>query len=191
MRRVLWRRRDFDASAPSARRARRSPIPIQRQVSSDDRGQVGGIEALPFGLLVFVVGALLVANAWAVVDAKLAVDAAARQATRHFVEAEVDGPAGVGGAEDAAVAAGLAALDAHGRDPARATVGLSALDGAGGQAGFSRCARVTFTATYEVPALTFPWIGGFGDGIAVTSSHSELVDPYRSGVPGSAEPCVG
>jgi hypothetical protein len=50
---------------------------------------------------------------------------------------------------------------------------------------------VTFTATYEVPALTFPWIGGFGDGIAVTSSHSELVDPYRSGVPGSAEPCVG
>lgn len=191
MRRVLWRRRDFDASAPSARRARRSPIPIQRQVSSDDRGQVGGIEALPFGLLVFVVGALLVANAWAVVDAKLAVDAAARQATRHFVEAEVDAPAGVGGAEDAAVAAGLAALDAHGRDPARATVGLSALDAAGGQAGFSRCARVTFTATYEVPALTFPWIGGFGDGIAVTSSHSELVDPYRSGVPGSAEPCVG
>ena len=34
---------------------------------ADDRGQVGGIEALPFGLLVFVVGALLVANAWAVV----------------------------------------------------------------------------------------------------------------------------
>jgi hypothetical protein len=32
-----------------------------------DSGQVGGIEALPFGLLVFVVGALLVANAWAVV----------------------------------------------------------------------------------------------------------------------------
>ena len=160
-------------------------------MSSDDRGQVGGIEALPFGLLVFVVGALHGANTWAVVDAKLAVDAAARQAARHFVEAEVDGPAGVGGAEDAAVAAGLAALDAHGRDPARATVGLSELDAAGGQAGFSRCARVTFTATYEVPALTIPWIGGFGDGIAVTSSHSELVDPYRSGVPGSAEPCLG
>jgi hypothetical protein len=26
----------------------------------------GGVEALPFGLLVFVVGATLVANAWAV-----------------------------------------------------------------------------------------------------------------------------
>ena len=30
-----------------------------------DRGQVGGIEVLPFGLLVFVVGTLLVANVWA------------------------------------------------------------------------------------------------------------------------------
>jgi hypothetical protein len=31
-----------------------------------DAGVVGGIEALPFGLLVFVLGATLVANAWAV-----------------------------------------------------------------------------------------------------------------------------
>jgi hypothetical protein len=81
------------------------------------------------------------------------------------------------------------ALDAHGRDPARATVGLSALEGSGGQTGFTRCARATFTATYRVPALTIPWIGGLGSGIEVTSSHSELVDPYRSGVPGSAEQC--
>ncbi|MGH9236385.1 MAG: hemolysin family protein [Acidimicrobiales bacterium] len=156
---------------------------------ADDRGQVGGIEALPFGILVFVVGALLVANAWAVIDAKLAVDAAARQATRTFVESDV-GPSGSSlAAEQAAVDAGLVALDAHGRDPARATVGLSALDGSGGQTGFTRCARATFTATYRVPALTIPWIGGFGGGIEVTSSHSELVDPYRSGVPGSAERC--
>jgi hypothetical protein len=160
-------------------------------VSRDDRGQVGGVEALPFGLLVFVVGALLVANAGAAVDAKLAVDAAARQATRHFVEADVDGPAGASSAEAAAVEAGLAALDAHGRDPARTTVGLSGMDAAGARSGFTRCARVTFTAAYEVPALTIPWIGGFGDGIQVASSHSELVDPYRSGVPGSAESCAG
>ena len=37
-----------------------------------DAGQVGGIEALPFGLLIFVVGTLLIANAWAVIDAKFA-----------------------------------------------------------------------------------------------------------------------
>jgi hypothetical protein len=162
----------------------------------DDRGQVGGVEALPFGILVFVVGALLVANAWAVVDAKLAVDAAARQATRHYVEAEVGAGGGDGGraasatdAEQAAVDAGLAALDAHGRDAEDATVGLSSLEGTGGQHGFTRCARATFTAEYEVPALSVPWVGGFGDGITVSSSHSELVDPYRSGVPGSAEAC--
>jgi magnesium and cobalt exporter, CNNM family len=161
-----------------------------------DSGQVGGIEAMPFGLLVFVVGATLVANAWAVVDAKFAVDAAAREATRSYVEAEIDGAGGGGSdrtraAEDIAVEAGLAALTAHGRDPVAAQVGLTALEPVGGQSGFTRCARATFTASYEVPALTLPWIGGFGHGIDVTSSHSELVDPYRSGVPGSAEACDG
>jgi hypothetical protein len=150
----------------------------------DDAGQVGGIEALPFGILVFVVGALLVANCWAVIDAKLAVDAAARQATRHYVEADASADP-----ERSAVDAGLATLAAYGRDPANAEVGLSGLVGSGGQAGFTRCARATFTASYEVPALTIPWIGGFGAGIDVSSSHSELVDPYRSGVPGSAEAC--
>jgi hypothetical protein len=150
---------------------------------------VGGIEALPFGILVFVVGALLTVNAWAVIDAKLAVDAAARQATRTFVESEV-GPSGSSlDAEQGAVHAGLLALDAHGRDPARATVGLRTLQGSGGQTGFTRCARAAFTASYRVPALTLPWIGGFGSGIEVSSSHSELVDPYRSGVPGSADQC--
>ena len=161
-------------------------------VGASDAGMVAGIEALPFGLLVFVVGSLLVANAWAVVDAKLAVDAAARQATRTYVEADVTGGSATGtDPERRAVDAGLAALGAHGRDPAAARVGLSDLVTVGGQTGYSRCARATFTASYEVPALTLPWIGGFGAGIDVTSSHSELVDPYRSGVPGSADACGG
>lgn len=150
----------------------------------------GGVEALPFGLLVLVVGSTLIANAWAVVDAKLAVDAAARQATRTYVEADVGrGADGARSAEGAALDAGLAALTARGRDASAAAVGLRALEPVGGQAGFSRCARATFTASYQVPALTLPWIGGFGAGIDVTSSHSEIVDPYRSGVPGSAEAC--
>jgi hypothetical protein len=68
-------------------------------------------------------------------------------------------------------------------------IGLAGLEGVGGQSGFSRCARATFRVEYHVPALTVPWVGGFGDGFAVTSTHSELVDPYRSGVPGSAEGC--
>jgi hypothetical protein len=146
---------------------------------------VGGIEVLPFGLLIFVVGTLLVVNAWAVVDAKLATDAAAREATRSFVEADVGAADRSGDAEARAVDTGLEALAAFGRDPERATVALSELAG-----GYTRCARATFTVSYQVPALTLPWVGGFGDGFTVTSSHSELVDPYRDGVPGSAEACT-
>jgi hypothetical protein len=154
-----------------------------------DRGQVGGIEVLPFGLLVFVVGTLLVANAWAVVDAKLAVDAAAREAARHFVEADVPAARDFGDAEAAARRAGYEALVAHGREEARSSIELTGLESPDGQAGFTRCARATFTATYDVPVLRLPWIGGFGSGLDVTSRHSELIDPYRDGVPGSAEAC--
>ena len=101
----------------------------------------------------------------------------------------MDGTAGRSAAADTAVDAGLAALEARGRDASQATVELTSLDGVGGQAGFTRCTRATFTASYQVPALTVPWIGGFGDGFTVTSRQSELVDPFRGGVPGSAEAC--
>ncbi|HEX4868689.1 MAG TPA: hypothetical protein VFV32_13850 [Acidimicrobiales bacterium] len=144
-----------------------------------DAGQVGGIEALPFGLLVFVLGALLIANAWAVVDAKFATDAAARQAARTFVEGDE-----LTRARAAAEAAALAALEAHGRDPQRATV--EAL----GQLGLERCDRATFEVSYSVPALSLPVIGGYGTSpFRVRSTHSEVVDPYRSGLLGDAGTC--
>ncbi len=149
-----------------------------------DRGQAGGIEALPFGILVFVVGTLLLANVWAVVDAKLAVDAAAREATRRYVEA-TEGA----GAEEQAVAAGLSALEAQGRDPARGRVELQAVTTPDGRTAYERCARATFEAAYHVPALTLPFIGGYGSGFEVTSRHSELVDPFRDGLPGDASTC--
>ena len=49
-----------------------------------DAGMVGGIEVLPFGVLIFVVGSLLVANAWAVVDTKFMVTSAAREAAHNL-----------------------------------------------------------------------------------------------------------
>lgn len=145
-----------------------------------DHGQVGGIEALPFGLLIFVLGALLIANAWAVVDAKFATDAAARQATRTFVE---------GTDPDAALAAALSAardaIKGHGRDSDRAeirAVGVPLLE---------RCARATFEVVYTVPALSLPLIGGYGRApFTVRSAHSELVDPFRNALPGEAEACT-
>lgn len=144
----------------------------------DEAGQLAGGEALPFGVLVFIVGVLLVANAWAVVDAKLAVSAAAREATRAYVESPPDG--------DPLAAADAAAREAvrgAGRDANR--LQLTPVD-----AGFTRCAEVRFEARYPVPALTIPLIGGFGRGFTAVASHAEVVDPYRSGVPGGERSCA-
>jgi hypothetical protein len=142
----------------------------------DDRGQVAGVEALPFGVLLFVVGALLIANAWAVIDAKMTVTSAAREAARSYVEASDP--------DDAHARADAAARDAvraHGRNADRVTI-----DGPDSADAFSRCSRITFAVTYPVPALTLPFIGGFGHAFDVTATHSELVDPFRNDVPGEA-----
>jgi CBS domain containing-hemolysin-like protein len=158
----------------------------RHHANGNDGGVVGGIEALPFGVLIFVLGTLTIAGIWAVVDAKFAVDSAAREAARRYVEADVDDPSGT--PEAHAVEAGYEALDAHGRDRERGNVRLSQLDGSSSQAeGFVRCARVTFTATYDVPVLNLPGVGGVGPGFRASSDHSELVDPYRDGVPGEAD----
>lgn len=142
----------------------------------DDRGQVAGIEAIPFGVLLFVIGALLIANAWAIIDAKMTVTSAAREAARTYVEAS-DHQSGRLHADEAV----RDVLHAHGRDAERAAViGPDSPDA------FTRCSRVSFTVSYPVPALTLPWIGGFGHGFDVTAMHSELIDPFRNDVPGEA-----
>lgn len=135
------------------------------------------MEVIPFGILTFVVGALLVANAWAVIDAKMAVSAAAREATRAFVEAPVDGdPLAL------ADAAARSAIAGAGRDPAKLT--LTPLE-----AVFERCETVRYEASYQVPAVRVPWVGGFGAGFTATARHAEVVDPYRSGLPSTGIGC--
>ena len=150
----------------------------RRSRDRDESGQVAGIEAIPFGLLVFVVGVLLVTNAWAVIDAKIAVSAAAREATRAFVEAPVDGDPLA-----AADAAARSAIDGAGRDPA--VLVLTPLE-----ATFARCETVRFEASYQIPAVRVPWVGGFGSGFTATARHAEVVDPYRTGVPRTVNGCV-
>jgi hypothetical protein len=144
-----------------------------RQRCEGDRG-LAGVEVLPFGLLVFVVGALLVANAWAAVDAKLAVGVAAREAARAYVEAP-----SADESRARAVGVGQAVIDGHGRDAQR--LRLAFVHEA--DQPWGRCVRVTVTASYPVPTLTLPWIGGFGDGLVARTSHSERIDPYRAGLP--------
>ncbi len=145
--------------------------------STDESGQVAGLEAICFGLLTFVVAVLLAANAWAVVDAKIAMSAAAREATRAYVEA----PAG-SDPMALAEAAAREAVRGHGRDPDR--MELRPLE-----SGFTRCQVVRFEASYRVATVTLPFVGGGGAGFTAAARHAEVVDPYRDGVPSATARC--
>ena len=140
----------------------------------DESGQVGGLEAVIFGVLVFVVGTLIVVNAWGVIDAKFAAASAAREAARAYVEAP-----DAGNALTSARQAAEDSMRGHGRDVSRMTVRV--LSGA-----FSRCDRVTIEVTYPVPMLVLPWIAHTGTGFTAAARHSEVVDPYRAGLAGTA-----
>jgi hypothetical protein len=137
----------------------------------DESGFAGGAEALVFGVLIFVVGTLLVLNAWAVIDAKFATSAAAREAVRAAVETPVGA--------DPDARARLAAADAirgHGLDPDGATLV------AHWTPELRRCAEVVYEVRTRVPALILPGIERRRTGFEVTAVHRELVDPYRSGL---------
>jgi hypothetical protein len=151
----------------------------------DERGQAAGVEVLPFGLLVFVVGALVVANAWAVIDAKLAVTSAAREAARTYVEAPADSTPDE--ALAAARHAARAAFEAQRGSSRPPEVRLVSGIGQSRQ----RCAPVVAEASFRVPAITVPWIGGFGRGITVRARHREIVDPFRRGLSGTATCAAG
>lgn len=145
-----------------------------------ERGQLGGVEMLPFGFLIFACGVLLAANAWAVVDARLVVEAAAREAVRAYVEAP--------NADQAPILAKAAAdetLRGHHRDPAKAEVTPSA------DTAFGRCQLARYRVTYHVPVVILPWIKGLNiSGFTATATHTEVVDPYRSGLRiDRGEPC--
>lgn len=143
-------------------------------MTRDEAGQVGGVEAVAFGTLIFIFGLLVIVNAWGAVDAKLAASAAAREGARTLVEA--DDPAAadhlVQGAVDET-------LTAHGRNPARADV--PQVEGE-----IRRCGRITVSVTYRLPLIAIPLLGGSGRGLTVVGRHSEIVDPYRSGLQGEA-----
>ncbi len=142
----------------------------------DESGFAGGAEALPFGVLVFVIGGLLLANAWGVIDAKLAAYSAAREATRAYVESPSSSADYA--IQNAQQAAGEA-IAGHGRDPSKMKL-VTVND-----ASYTRCSPITFEVSYPVSTISLPWVKGLGVGsITVRASHSELVDPYRSGVPG-------
>ena len=145
----------------------------------DERGQ-GGIEVLPLGFLVLVVGTLLVVNVWAVIDAKVAAESASREAARAYVEASDEDEA-----LERGDAAARQALAGHHRDHADRVRVIAPPAGS-----FRRCERITWSVEYDVPTLTLPWIGRLGGGvITARATHAELVDPHRSGLP--VDPATG
>src|SRR5690606_14592703 len=96
------------AHGRGARRA--TPMSRFRTVPDfDDRGQLAGMASRVFGFLVLVVGSLVLANAWAVVDAKYAATAAAREAVRAYVEASSETQA-----DRAALDAATSSIRSHG-----------------------------------------------------------------------------
>ncbi len=150
-------------------------LPTTNYRMRGDSGQVAGMEVIPFGILTFVIGSLLIANAWAVIDAKAAVVASAREAARSYVEAPDQSAAA-----SAADRAYRDAIAGNGRNPDRASLTIEH----NGGADWGRCVRVAATVHYQVPALTLPWIGGYGHPFDVRSTHSEVIDPFRAGLPG-------
>ncbi len=139
----------------------------------NENGQVGGMEALIFGFLVLVLGTLVVANAWAVIDAKGAVEAAAREAVRTYVQAPTPSHAA-----SVAERAARDTLAAQGRDVSRMSISISG--------DLVRCTRVVVTVLYRVPLVVVPLLGGVGNGLVVSGRQGELVDPYRAGLTGQA-----
>jgi hypothetical protein len=147
---------------------------VRQLPACGDDGQVAGVEALFFGMLVLVFGTLVVANAWGVIDAKLAAAGAAREAARAFIQT----PAGSDPVTTARAAA-VRAIQSQGRDPARMTVLVSG--------DLTRCSRVVAEVRYRVPLIVVPMLGDLGSGFTASAHHSELVDPYRTGLPRTAD----
>ncbi|MFN8050553.1 MAG: hypothetical protein U0Q22_03885 [Acidimicrobiales bacterium] len=140
-----------------------TPTPPTRHFRSE-RGQVAGVETIPFAILVFVAGLLLVVNVWAVIDTRAAVDTAARDYLRAYT-----------GAPDAATAR------ARGRTAAEASLGERGRSGrrtiVDPTAPFGPCRPATVRITVEVPAVRAPFIGSIGT-TTVESTQTELVQPW-------------
>ena len=133
------------------------------------------VEAVPLAVLTFVLGTLVVAHAWAVVDTRNEASAAAHAGVRAFVEA----PAGQArGAARAAARAVLADSRSAERSWQVRVIGRP-----------ERCRPVTVRVTGRVPGLGLPWLARLAV-VPVDVSHTEVVDPYRSGLAGPAD-CDG
>jgi len=142
---------------------RQQPRPT---IDRGDGGFVAGAETWALGVLVFVIGTLIVAWAWAGVSARSDADVIAREYIRAFTEAP-DAAAALEAASNAAAAVGTAAGVSIDR------VTITPPDR------FARCELAEVTVRVIGPSVRLP--GGELAGPEAEVTRRELVDPYRGG----------
>lgn len=143
--------------------------------SRSEQGSVGGIEGVLFGVLIFVLGILVVVNAWGVVDAKMATSAAAREAARAYVE---------GTTESAAFTNARTAADGAMAGHNRALTNLAITGDVGDH--YRRCEPIIATVATKVSRIPIGLLGHAAGTYMVSASHAEVVDPYKAGLEGTA-----
>lgn len=134
-----------------------------------ERGQMAGLETLPFGVLVFISGTLLVVNAWAIVTNRTTADSIAREYLRAYTKATT---------RTDALASGQrvvdALVDARGLPRDRVRIEPPAT--------WAACDVAVVTVHLTVPEVRAPFLGGFGSTDLVVT-HRDRIDAYRQGVP--------
>lgn len=143
-----------------------------KRMNVDENGAVGGVEGLAFAVVIFVFGTLVIANAWGVIDAKLATSAAAREAARSYVEGTSQ-EASLRSAE----AAALSALAGHNRRASSIRI-----EAASANDTYRRCQPIVAVVETEVPRVPLPLMQRSGGTYTVVSRHQEVVDPYKAGL---------
>lgn len=142
-----------------------------------ERGQAAGVETIPFAVLVFVAGMLLAVNAWAVVDTRAALDAAAREYLRAYTAAADAGEARTAGDHAARTSIGDRLAPRLRIIPPRGI--------------FGACRPATVVLALDVEAVRLPFVDGLGRTTASTT-QTELVQPYaraRSADAPDPSPC--
>jgi Flp pilus assembly protein TadG len=154
-------------------------VPRSKRINwSDDRGFAGGTEALPFGMLVFVVGILLVLNLWSVIATKMAVNAAARQAAHAVAEyAPAPGENIATGVNAEAATVARSTVETYTGKPAPEVTAATE-----GTITWARCAEFTVVVDYSAPLVRLPLVGQFGTSWPISARASSIVDPYRADV---------
>jgi len=135
-----------------------------------ERGVVGGAEGLLFGMLILVGGTLMIVSAWAVLDRRMALDAAAREYLRSYTE-QPDQMS----AERAGRSAALQVLGARSTNTGNVSILVETTNG------FGPCAMATVQLTSSVRWLKVPFMqsDSAGDHTTITVTHDELIDAHR------------